>query len=97
MESLNIITIIVIIVTISYIHKLIHKYISKKDDISLDPLKHDIYKQITVDITTIIMLYFIYNRNNIDIPDLINHIIVGSFGYFIFYHIVQPFIIKTAL
>jgi len=93
METYNVFIIIIILVSINYIHKKIDERY-KSNENNLDPMKHDIYKQAIVDFTTIIFLYLIYNKNKLDLTDFFYHLIVGSFGFFIFYHIVQPIIIN---
>jgi len=92
MEIHNIGIIIVIVLIINLIHYLVDKYHPSNE--TLSPLKHDIYKQSVVDFTTIIFLYLIYNKNKLSLTDFFYHMVVGSFGFFIFYHIVQPLVAK---
>jgi hypothetical protein len=95
MKPFNTFIVIMIIVVVGFFHQYIHSKISKRDDINIeDPYKHDIYKQATVDFTTIIFLYLLYNRNEFNLSTFFVHIIVASFGFFIFYHIIQPYIIN---
>jgi len=94
MKSYNALIIFIILLIIGYIHQYIHNKISVKDDINIaDPYKHDIYKQATVDFTTIIFLYLLYNRKELSLNTFIVHLAVGTFGFFIFYHIIQPYIV----
>jgi len=97
MKPNHVFIIIIIIVVIGYIHQYIHKKISTRDDINIeDPYKHDIYKQATVDFTTIVFLYLIYNRDDLNFGTFIVHMMVASFGFFVFYHIIQPYIVSLS-
>jgi hypothetical protein len=95
MKSYNAIIIITILLIVGYIHQYIHKKISVRDDVNIqDPYKHVIYKQATVDFTTIVFLYLLYNRKEFNIMEFFSHIIIGSFGFFVFYHIIQPYLVN---
>ena len=62
---------------------------------NIDPLKHDIFKQITVDITPIILIS-IMSTNEIfgSKYKILNNVINAVLGYSIFYLIIQPHVIN---
>ena len=95
MNIRNFVVICIIMVIISYLHHLIHRYYKSDNGSNISPLKHDILKQSTVDFFTIIFLYLITNKDGLNLSEFIYRILVGSFGYFIFYHILQPYIINN--
>lgn len=74
-----------------------YKYIS--------PMKHDIFKQITIDIIPIIFTNLLFNSNkqiklieydNIDnfTDSIIGKIFLSSLSFIIYYHIIQPYLIN---
>jgi len=71
----------------------------------ISSLKHDIFKQITIDIFPIIFTNLLFNSNkqiklieydNIDnfTDSIIGKVVLSSLSFIIYYHIVQPYIVN---
>jgi len=71
----------------------------------ISPLKHDVFKQITIDIFPIIFTNILFNSNkkikfleynNIDdfSDSIIGKVFLSSSSFIIYYHIIQPYIVN---
>ncbi len=72
---------------------------------NISPLKHDIFKQITLDITPIIITNLLFNSNkqikfieydNIDnfTDSIVGKVVFSSLCFILYYHLIQPYIIN---
>jgi len=72
---------------------------------NISPLKHDIFKQITLDVIPIILINLLFNTNkqiklleydNIDnfSESIIGKMFISSMSFILYYHLIQPYIIN---
>jgi hypothetical protein len=65
---------------------------------NITPLKHDIYKQITIDVLPFLLLKLISSDNLFSIDKFEDSVIGKSLligvGYAIYYHLIEPYIIN---
>lgn len=64
-------------------------YNKQGDYINISPMKHDIFKQLILELVSIIPLFNIYDNNLLS-----NKIITFSIGFFVYYQIVEPYIVN---
>jgi hypothetical protein len=72
---------------------------------NISPLKHDIFKQITLDITPIIFTNLFFNTNkqikfieydNIDnfTDSIVGKVVFSTTCFILYYHLIQPYIVN---
>ena len=65
---------------------------------NITPMKHDIFKQLTVDIFGVVLLGLVTQKELINLDDLPNSIVGKSlltcFGFAVYYQIIQPYLIN---
>jgi len=64
----------------------------------ISPLKHDIFKQLTIDLTGIIIFGLVTNRELFNKENIFESVVGKSLlailGYFVYYLILQPYVIN---
>ena len=74
------------------------QYSQNNNYANITPMKHDIFKQLTIDIFGIILLGLVTQKEFINFDDLLNSIVGRSLltglGFGFYYQIVQPYLIN---
>jgi hypothetical protein len=65
----------------------------------ISPMKHDIFKQITVDLSAVILLGLATQKEIFNFNDPLNTLlgksVLSGFGFLMFYQFIQPYIINN--
>ena len=74
------------------------KYSDANAYVNITPMKHDIFKQMTIDLTPYLMLGLISGNDLFSIDKFeqsaVGKTLLAGFGYAIFYQFIQPYVVN---
>ena len=105
MKESNYIILVVILITLMFIlffnknrsikgNVIYGEYSHDNEYINIDPLKHDIFKQITLDIMPIILISILNTNEFFGNNKILNITTNAILGYSLFYLIIQPYVLN---
>ncbi len=75
------------------------KYSEQNLYTQITPMKHDIFKQITVDLSAVILLGLVSQKEIFNLNDPLNTLLgkslLSGFGFLMFYQFIQPYIVNN--
>ncbi len=75
------------------------KYSEQNLYTKITPMKHDIFKQLTVDLSAVIILGLVTQKEIFNFNDPLNTILgkslLSGFGFLLFYQFIQPYIVNN--
>ena len=76
-----------------------NKYSEQNLYTQITPMKHDIFKQLTVDLSAVILLGLVTEKELFNFEDPLNTLVgkslLSGFGFLMFYQFVQPYIVNS--
>ena len=75
------------------------KYSEQNLYTQITPMKHDIFKQLTVDLSAVILLGLVTQKEIFNLDDPLNTLLgkslLSGFGFLMFYQFIQPYVINS--
>ena len=75
------------------------KYSEQNLYTQITPMKHDIFKQLTVDLSAVILLGLATQKEIFNLEDPLNTLVgkslLSGFGFLMFYQFIQPYVVNN--